>query len=88
MSSFCHLFVIRLVLFLQDELLQQLASATMQLRQLAQQILHLRCGEVMLIRHGDAVDVLCNIFSNYGINCVNASLMYIRYIYIYIYIDR
>lgn len=58
MPSFCHS---RRAHFAQDELLQQLASATMQLRQLAQQILHLRC-EVTLNDQSDmgrlSVDVL------------------------------
>lgn len=64
----------------QDELLQQLASATMQLRQLAQQILHLRC-EVTLNDQSDmerlSVDVL---HSNYGVNWVNAQSIHIIYI--------
>ena len=81
MPSFCHS---RRAHFAQDELLQQLASATMQLRQLAQQILHLRC-EVTLNDQSDmgrlSVDVLN---SNYGVNWVNAQSIHIIYIIIYI----
>ena len=71
----CHPFVPQSAF--QDELLQQLASATMQLRQLAQQILHLRC-EVTLNGQSDmerlSVDVL---HSNYGVNWVNAQSIHI-----------
>jgi hypothetical protein len=56
----------------------------MQLRQLAQQILHLRC-EVTLNDQSDmgrlSVDVLN---SNYGVNWVNAQSIHIIYIIIYI----